>query len=194
MRSRLHPRLLLFIIFIVWTTGATAALTLAVTGSANAQLSAADGYLPKAQLGGEAGLNLLFPVNRWLALGGSAGILGANASDMLGGFGYRSFIGGFLGFVAEASAPLASWTYVGALRGGGRLGALANIAGYSDTTLAFFFPSIALDGFLVWTPAAVPFLDFGLTVPLRIHFRRDMQFSGSVGLGLTVAVTRKAAP
>jgi hypothetical protein len=191
MRVRLHPRLLVFIIFAVWTTGAASAFTLAVTGSANAQLSAADGYLPKAQLGGEAGLDLLFPVNRWLALGGSAGVMGANASDMLGGFGYRSYAGGFLGLVAQASAPLSSWKYVGTLHGGGRLGLLANIAGYGNTSLAFFFPSLALDGFLVWSPAALPFLAIGLTLPLRVNFRRDMQFSGSAGLGLTVAVTRK---
>ena len=44
------------------------------------------------------------------------------------------------------------------------------------------------------TPAALPFLDIGLAIPLRVNFRRDMRFSGSVGLGLTVAVTKKAAP
>jgi hypothetical protein len=194
MRVRLKSRVVLFIIFCLWTTGPAAALTLGVTGSVNAQLSAADGYLPKAQLGGEAGLELLFPVNRWLALGGSAGVIGASASDMLGGFGYRSYLGGFLGFVAEASAPLSSWKYLGTLHGGGRLGLLANIAGYGNTSLVFFFPSLALDGFLVWSPAALPFLDIGLTLPLRVNFRRDMQFSGSAGLGLTVAVTRKGTP
>lgn len=190
----LKPRVVLFIIFCLWTTGQAAAFTLEVSGSANTQISAIEGFPAKAQLGGEAALDVLFPVTGWLALGGSAGVMGTSASDMRGGFGYRSWAGGFLGFVAEASAPLASWKYVGALRGGGRLGLLANIAGYGNTSLAFFFPSLALDGFLAWSPAALPFLDIGLTLPLRVNFRRDMQFSGSAGLGLTVAVTRKAAP
>ena len=127
MRVRLNPRLPLFIIFVVWTTGAASAFTLSVTGSANAQLSAADGYLPKAQLGGEAGLDVLFPVNWWLALGGSAGILGANASDMLGGFGYRSYSRGVSGLCCRGERALASWKYVERCAGAAA-GALANVA------------------------------------------------------------------
>lgn len=194
MRELKVPRVLLFIIFGLWTTGGAAALSIGLSGGPRAHLSAADGYSPKAQLGGEAGVLLTAPVTTWLSLGGSAGVVGANASDMLGGFAYRSYVGGFLGFVAEASASLSSRKYAGELRGGGRLGLLANVAVYGNTSLAFFFPSVGLDGILTWRPAALSYLDIGITVPLRLDLRRDMQFSGSAGLGLTVAVTRKAAP
>jgi hypothetical protein len=188
------PRAVLFLIFCLWTTGGAAALSLGLYGGPSAHLSAAEGYSPKAQAGGEAGVLLTAPVTGWLSLGGSAGAVGASASDMLGGFGYRSYAGGFLGFVAEAGAPLLSRKYSGELRGGGRLGLLANVAVYGNTSLAFFFPSIGLDAFLAWRPAALSYLDFGITLPLRLDLRRDMQFSGSAGLGLSVSVTRKAAP
>jgi hypothetical protein len=194
MRELKVPRGILFIIFSLWTTGGAVALSIGLYGGPAVHLSAADGYSPKAQLGGEAGVLLTAPVARWLSLGGSAGVVGANASDMLGGFGYRSYVGGFLGFVAEASAALSSRKYTGELRGGGRLGLLANIAEYGTTSLAFFFPSLGLDGFLAWRPAAISYLDIGITVPLRLDLRRDMQFSGSAGLGLTLSVTRKAVP
>jgi len=194
MRLESFPRALLFLIFCVWTTGAAAAVTVGVTGSLNGQLSAADGYGVKAQFGGEAGLDVLFPATAWLDLGVSAGWLGAMPSDMNGGFGYRAYSGGFFGFVAEASTPLVSWKSVGTLRGGARLGALASVAAYGGTGLVFFFPSLALDGFLAISPAALRMLDIGLSVPLRIHFRRDMAFSGSVGLGLSIAVSTRRAP
>ena len=194
MRFESFPRTVLFLIFLVWTTGAAAALSISLAGSGNAQLSAVDGYGAKTQFGGEAAVDVLFPATAWLGLGVSAGWLGAMPSDMNGGFGYRAYSGGFLGFVAEASGLLASWKNVGTLRGGGRLGALANVAVYSDAGLAFFFPSLALDGFLRLTPAALPFLDFSVTVPLRVYFRRDFQFSGSAGLGMSIAVSTGRTP
>jgi hypothetical protein len=193
MRLESFPRALLFLIFCVWTTGAAAAVTFGVTGSLNGQLSAAAGYGAKAQFAGEAGLDVLFPATRWLGLGVWAGGLGAMPSDMNGGFGYRAYSGGFFGFVAEAGAPLVSWKSVGVLSGGARLGALANVAGYGSTGLVFFFPSLALDGFFAFSPAAAPMLEIGLSVPLRAYFRRDLAFSGSVGLGLTVAVSTRRA-
>jgi hypothetical protein len=163
--------------------------TLNVKGNLNAQLSAVDGYGAKTQLGGEAAVDVLFPVTGWLGLGVSAGWLGAMPSEMNGGFGYRAYSGGFLGFTAEASAPLATWTKAGTLRGGGRLGVIAGVAGYGGTGLVFFFPSLGLDGFLRFTPAALPFLDIGVTLPLRVYFRKDLQFSGSAGLGMSIAVS-----
>ena len=194
MRLELFPRSLLFLIFCVWTTGAATAVTFSLSGNGNAQLSVVEGYGAKAQLGGEAAVEVLFPATAWLGLGVSAGLLGAMPSDMNGGFGYRAYSGGFLGFVVEASGPIATWKNVGTLRGGARLGALANVAGYGGTGLVFFFPSLALDGFLAISPAALRMLDIGLSVPLRIHFRRDMAFSGSVGLGLSIAVSTRRAP
>jgi hypothetical protein len=188
------PRTVLFIIFCLWTTGSAAALSIGLCGGPRAQLSVADGYSSKAQFGGEAGVLITTPVAGWLSLGASAGVAGASASDMLGGFGYRSYVGGFLGFVAEAGTPLSSRKYSGELRGGGRLGLAANVAVYGNTSLAFFFPSLGLDAFLAWRPAAFSYLDIGITVPLRLDLRRDMQFSGSAGLGLTISVARKAAP
>jgi hypothetical protein len=189
MRFESFPRTLLFLIFVVWTTGAAAALSINLSGSGNAQLSAVDGYGAKTQFGGEAAVDVLFPVTGWLGLGVSAGWLGAMPSNMNGGFGYRAYSGGFLGFAAEASALLATWTKVGTLRGGGRLGGTANVAVYQNAGLVFFFPSLCLDGILSFTPAALPFLDIGVTLPLRVYFRKDFQFSGSAGLGISVAVS-----
>jgi hypothetical protein len=194
MRLRQRARAVLFIIFSVWTTGLASGFTVAVSGGVNCQLSSALGYGPKYQLGGEAAADVLFPVTPWLSIGPSAGVLGANASNLDGGFGYRSYLGGFLGAAAAADAPLATWPYVGALRAGGRLALLANVAMYGSTTLAFFFPSLGLDGTLSFVPAKLPFLRFGLTVPLRVYFRRDFEFSGSAGIGLSVAVEKLPAP
>ncbi len=194
MRLHLWTRALVFIIFSVWTTAAAAGFTVAVSGGVNGQLSSALGYGPKAQFGGEAAVDVLFPVTPWLRIGPSAGVLGANASNLDGGFGYRAYLGGFLGAAAQADAPLASWPYVGTLRGGGRLALLANVATYNNTTLAFFFPSLGLDGTLSFVPAKMPFLRFGIAVPLRVYFRRDFAFSGSAGISLSVAVEKLPAP
>jgi hypothetical protein len=191
---RLRTRVLVSLIFSVWTTGIAAGFTVAVSGSVNGQLSSALGYGPKAQLGGEAAVDVLFPAAPWLRIGLSAGVLGVNASNLDGGFGYRSYLGGFLGAAAEADAPIAKWPYVGTLRAGGRLALLANVATYGNTTLAFFFPSLGLAGALSFVPASMPFLRFGLTVPLRLYFRRDFEFSGSAGIGLSVAVEKAPAP
>jgi hypothetical protein len=166
-------------------------LSINLSGSGNAQLSAVDGYGAKTQFGGEAAVDVLFPVGSWLCLGVSAGWLGAMPSNMNGGFGYRSYSGGFLGFVTEASGPLASWKNVGRLRVGGRLAGLANVAVYPNAGLLFFFPSLGLDGLLRFAPAALPFLDIGVTLPLRVYFRRDFKFSGSAGLGIGVAVVTR---
>ena len=194
MRLESFPRALLFLIFCVWTTGAAAAFTTSLSGSENAQLSAVEGYGAKAQLGGEAAVDVLFPATAWLGLGVSAGWLGAMPSDMNGGFGYRAYSGGVVGFVAEASAPIAPLQSTETVRGGVRLGGLANVAVYPNAGLAFFFPSLALDGFLRFTPAALPFLDIGVTLPLRVYFRRDFQFSGSAGLGMSIAVSTGRTP
>ncbi len=170
-----------------------AGFTLAVSGGAHAQLSSAPGYDPKTQLGGEAAVDMLFPATPWLRVGLSAGVLGANASNLDGGFGYRSYLGGFLGAAARAEGPIAGRPYRGTLLAGGRLALLANVATYGNTTLAFFFPSLGLDGTLSFVPARLPFLRVGLTVPLRVYFRRDFQFSGSAGLGLGIAVEKAPA-
>jgi hypothetical protein len=194
MRLESFPRTLLFIIFLVWTTGVGSALTVGLSGSWNAQRSAVEGYGAKTQVGGEAAVDVLFPATAWLNLGVSAGCLGAMASDMFGGFGYRAYSGGFLGLVVEASAPLASTRSTETARAGVRLGGLANVAVYSNAALAFFFPSLALDGFLRLTPKACPHLEIGVTLPLRVYFRKDFLFSGSAGLGVSVAVSRGRAP
>jgi hypothetical protein len=193
MHLRLRTRALVSLIFSVWTTGTAAAFTVAVSGSVNGQLASAPGYGPKAQLGGEAAVDVLFPAAPWLRIGLSAGVLGANASNLDGGFGYRSYLGGFIGAAAEADAPIAKWPYGGTLRAGGRVALLANVATYGNTTLAFFFPSLGLDGTLSFVPARMPFLRLGLTVPLRVYFRRDFQFSGSAGVGLGVSITKTPA-
>ncbi len=190
MRLESFPRTILFLIFLVWTTGASAALAARVTAVAIAELSAVEGYGAKAQLGGEAAVDLLFPATAWLSLGASAGWLGAMPSDLSGGFGYRAFSGGTVGFVAEASAPIASRQSTEEIRGGVRLGGLANLAVYSNTGLAFFFPSLALDGFLRLSSKAHPLLEIGVTLPLRMYFRKDLKLSGSAGLGMSFAVSR----
>ena len=194
MRLESFPRALLFLIFCVWTTGAAAAVTVGVTESGNAQLSAVEGYGAKEQLGGEASLSVLFPQNGWLSLGVSAGAFGALPSDQRGGFGYRSYSGGLLGFIAEMSAALGARTPVSTLRGGARLGVLANVASYCRTGLAFFFPSIAVDGFLLWTPTPDPLREIGLVVPLRLQLRRDFLFAGSAGVGMIIAISKGRTP
>jgi hypothetical protein len=194
MRLESFPRALLFLIFCVWTTGAAAAITFSVTESGNAQLSAVEYFGAKTQLGGEASLSVLFPQNSWLSLGVSAGAFGMLPSDLRGGFGYRAYSGGLLGFIAEASAALGHRAPVSTLRGGARLGMLANVASYCGTSLAFFFPSIALDSFLLWTPTSDPLREIGLTIPVRLLLRRDLQIAASAGLGMIIAVSKGKTP
>ena len=193
MRFERQARAVLFIIFSVWTTGAAAGLTIGLSGNVNAQLSAVQDYGAKFQLGGEAAVDVLFPVNPWLAIGPSAGVLGANASDLDGGFGYRSYLGGIPGGGSPGGRAAQE---LAVRRDSARRGQARPARAMSPPTTArasrSSSPVSALDGTLSFVPAGLPFFRFGLTLPLRVYFRRDFQFSGSAGLGLGIAIA--AAP
>ena len=144
------------------------------------------GFGPKLQPGGSGSIGMSFPLARWLGLDVSLDLLGVMSSDVQGGFAYRGYYGGALGLGLEAYASIAAGKKWGELLLGGELGAAAALSAYGYTTLFFFYPEARLEGFLDWRPAALPGYDFKLSIPVRAQFRRDMSYSVSAGIGMSV--------
>ncbi len=181
------PRCLLFIIFVFWTTGSLAAFSLGLTTSGSVQAGAGQGFPPKLQYGLSGSFDARIPLNGWLELAPSFLLLGVFPSDVQGGFSYRGYGGGALSLMLNGYGTIVSTSGAGTLRLGAGAGGTAALPAYQYTTLYFFYLEAALQAILDYRPAALPRFVFSLTVPLKMQFRRDMDYSISTGLALGVA-------
>jgi hypothetical protein len=180
-------RPLLFIIFSFWTTGLLGALSMGTTLDGRIHRAAGQGFPPKIQLGGGSSIDLRVPLLDWLSLAMSFEFQGVLPSDTNGGFLYRGYGGTSLWLAVEAGDTIASWKGLGTLKAGGSLGAGGWIAGYQHTALNFSYPEAQVGCFLVFSPAALPALDVRVSLPVRMQFRRDLDYSLSVGMGIGIA-------
>jgi hypothetical protein len=183
-RSALRAVWLLF--FLAAAIAPLPALSIGLNGTGTAQILSVEGFGPKLQFGGGGSLQLGIPILDWLDLEVSLGLLGLAPSDSTGGFTYRGLCGGNFGVSAEAYATIGPWERFGQLRAGGGLGAAAVVARYEYTTLYFFYPEIRADGFLEYDPAFLPSLGLRLSIPVSVQFRRDVDYSVALGLGLGI--------
>ncbi len=180
----MHPRLLLSLIFLAWTTGAASAFSLGLSGLGEVRMSAGQGFGPKLQYGGGGSIDMGFPVLPWLDLGGGFDLYGIAPSDVTGGFSYRGFAGGALSVDLEAHARLGSWKGFGQLDAGGGVEAAGVFAGYTYTTLYFYYPELTVKAFLDYVPSFLPAIDVRLSLPVSAQFRADMTSSVSAGIEL----------
>jgi len=189
MKDRFRPRVLLFIIFAVWTTGSLYAMSYSVGGAAALGIGAGQGFGPKLQGGGSGSIGIGIPLLEWLSIDPGIDYAYVAASDVSGGFAYRGFQSGALSVMLEARAPIAASADFGRLLGGAALGGAASFSIYNDTTLFFFFPEVRLSPFLEWQPAFLPSFGLLLALPAKVQFRRDMTWSVAAGLELDIVYT-----
>jgi len=165
------------IIFLAWTTGSVSALSVGLAGDTTFQIVSGQGFGPKEQGGVGAELFLLIPLDSWLRLGTSFELAETLPSDTTGGFVYRGYGTGALGMFLEAAGELGRWAPVGIFEAGGQLGVNADWAAYQYTTLYFFYPELMTEGFIGLRFAGLRGLQVRLSVPVRIQFRRDLDYS-----------------
>ena len=193
MSRNLHPRAVLSLIFIVWTTGTVSAFSLGLSGGEITQISAAEGFGPKLQYGGGGSLVMHFPVLSWLDIATNLDFFSIAPSDLSGGFGYRGFSWGDLAVLAEARSRLADSPRLGRLEAGGGLGLASVLAAYEYTTLYFFYLEPRIEGFVAWAPSFLPDFDLRLSVPVGWQLRRDLDYSFTAGVALGVTYTFRSA-
>lgn len=142
-------------------------------------------YFPlKAQPLGYAQFITEVPIAGPLGMGLSLGYHGVGPSNAAAGFLYRGHHGADAGLHLFARGRLAT---TGALDlfGGTRVGAAIAFDVYSLTELLFFYPSLRIAPYAeVHFPRLGPHT-FELSVPWQWDFRKDLDASASVGLGLT---------
>jgi hypothetical protein len=149
-------------------------------------MSAGQGFGPKLQYGGGASIEFLFPILDWLRLDSSLDLFTVAPSDVSGGFLYRGYSGAAVAVMLQAGAVIVSSPGFGTMTLGGGLGIAGALPSYWYTTLAFFYPEPRAQLLLDWVPAGLPRFDFLLAVPVRLQLRRDLSYSVSTGLGITV--------
>jgi hypothetical protein len=186
MRRRIS-RFLVFTIFAFWTTAGAHAFSLGLGGTGTLTMSAGQGFGPKLQYGGGLSIDFVFPILAWLRLDASIEGFTVAPSDISGGFLYRGYSGGAVAVMVQAEAKLAASPGLGVFRWGGGLGAAGALPSYWYTTLAFFYPELRAEALLDWEPAALPRFTFGLSIPVRVQLRRDLDYSACAGLGLGVS-------
>ncbi len=174
------------------TTAALPALSVGLGGVGLASVVAGQGFGPKMQYGGGGCLDLLIPLTDWLSLETSIDYTSLAPSDTSGGFLYRGYAGAALAVMAQAGGTIASSPRLGVLRLSGGLGIAGALPTYWYTTLSFFYLEPRLAALLDWQPAGLPQFDFQLSIPLRAQLRRDLDYSLSVGVGLTAYYRLKA--
>ena len=179
-------RILVFLIFVVWTTAGVHAFSLGLNGTGTVTVSAGQGFGPKLQYGGGVAVDFIFPILDWLRLDASIEGFTVAPSDISGGFLYRGYSGGALAVMAEGGWVLVSSPSLGLMRIGGGLGFAAALPSYWYTTLAFFYMEPRAEALLDWEPSGLPRFDFRLFIPVRAELRRDLNYSFSTGFGIGV--------
>ena len=129
-------------------------------------------------------LSLDVPVVSLFGLGFILGFRGAGASDPVTGVLYRGHHGMETGAYLYGRGRLARAGDRLDLLGGILAGGSANFEVYSLTELLFFYPSLLVEPYLELHFPRLGAHTFSLSLPARLDFRRDLELSASVGLGL----------
>ncbi len=129
-------------------------------------------------------LSLDVPVVSFFGLGFSLGFRGTGDSDPATGVLYRGHHGLETGAYLYGRGRLARTGDRLDLRGGIIAGSSANFEVYSLTELLFFYPSLLWEPYLELHFPRLGAHTFSLSLPARLDFRRDLDLSASVGLGL----------
>jgi hypothetical protein len=143
-----------------------------------------DYFTPKAQAVGALSASLDLPLFSGLFLGLGLDLHGATASNPAGGWTYRGHWGGGLrlaaGYGFELSRPAGTLR----LRLGTTAGGSFNYDLVTFTSLFIYYPGIFLQPYLEFDNPKRKRRSIALVMPIDYYFRRDLEFYGSIGLGV----------
>ncbi len=143
-----------------------------------------DFYTPKVQVVGAVTALLDIPLFASLSLGFGLQLHTTTASSFSGGWSYRSHWGGGLRLSAGYGVQLPASSRPRQLELGASAGASFNYDLYTWTTLYFFYPGVFLEPYLeLYNPKRERY-SFTLVLPIDYYFRKDLSFSGSIGIGV----------
>jgi len=143
-----------------------------------------DFYTPKAQALGAVTALLDIPLFASLSLGFGLQLHTTTASSLAGGWSYRSHWGGGLRLSAGYGVQLSSSSRPLQLELGASAGASFNFDRYTWTTLFFFYPGVFLEPYLELYNPKRERSSIALVLPIDYYFRKDLDFSGSIGIGV----------
>jgi len=143
-----------------------------------------DFYTPKAQALGAVTALLDIPLFASLSLGFGLQLHTTTASSLAGGWSYRSHWGGGLRLSAGYGVQLSSSSRPLQLELGASAGASFNFDRYTWTTLLFFYPGVFLEPYLELYNPKRERSSIALVLPIDYYFRKDLDFSGSIGIGV----------
>ncbi len=190
-------RPLVFLILLIFSTGAVSAAEIELSAGAAGLVTRADGYPALLQDSAAVRLGVRWPLGTVARLGFEMLIGGAHPSDASGWFAYRGWAGWGLEATGSASWQVATWAPLGSLRIGAAVSAGAAMLSYQSTTVAFFCPTVEAAAELRYVPASEHYLDVSLEVPVRAWLRPDLSYCISLGLGFGVSLSTslfEAAP
>jgi hypothetical protein len=141
-------------------------------------------FTPKAQAVGAMTALLDIPLFSSLALGFGLQLHSTMASNLSGGWRYRSHWGGGLRLSAGYGVQLPASFRPLQMELGASAGGSFNFDRYTWTTLTFYYPGVFLEPYLEFYTPKREKHSFTLVLPIDYYFRRDLEFSGSIGIGL----------
>jgi len=141
-------------------------------------------YTPKAQAVGAVTALLDIPLFSSLSLGFGLQLHTTKASSLAGGWSYRSHWGGGLRLSAGYGVQLPASSRPLQLELGASAGASFNYDLYTWTTLYFFYPGVFLEPHLELYNPKRERSSIALVLPIDYYFRKDLNFSGSIGFGV----------
>jgi hypothetical protein len=148
-------------------------------------------YTPKAQAVGSLSALLDIPLFSAFSFGIGLQLHGFTASSPAGGWTYRAHWGGGLRLSAGYGFELTEPSRALRLRLGVSAGGSFNLDLITYTTLFFYYPGIFLEPYLEFDNPKREKRSIALVLPIDYYFRRDLEFYGSVGLGVVWRYTRK---
>jgi hypothetical protein len=141
-------------------------------------------YTPKAQFAGAVTALLDIPLFSTLSLGFGLQLHTTTASSLAGGWLYRSHWGGGLRLSAGYGVQLLTSSRPLQLELGATAGGSFNFDLYTWTTLFFYYPGIFIEPYLEFRNLKRENHSIALVLPIDYYFRKDLRYSGSIGIGV----------
>jgi hypothetical protein len=165
------------------------ALELGLQGQA--ELTREEGRPLKAQAAGTAWVRGEVPLLPFAALGLGLDAHDALGSSLAGGWQYSGHLGVGLRLYGRLGLPLSVTPAGRHLYLGGATGASLNYDRYAYTELHFFYPGWFLEPQLELQLRPGGRSGLALALPLDVYFRKDLEVSAAVGLGVGWRLYRK---
>ena len=141
-------------------------------------------YTPKVQAAGAVTALLDVPLFSTLSLGFGLQLHTTTASSLAGGWLYRPHWGGALRLSAGYGAQLSSSSRALQLELGAAAGGSFNFDLYTWTTLFFYYPGVFIEPYLEFYNPKRAKHSFSLVLPIDYYFRKDIEFSAAIGIGV----------